>query len=138
MLQRTLALILTAVQVVIALAPVALCGECRDFGSAQLAFAKSDCVKCDRCGLATETAPSDREDGVQAEKAKHSTVFQFGAGAANETKRDVDFSAFDLSVGWQVIVPACTTKITNCLGLEITPTSWPGSHPAAGAFALRC
>ena len=137
MTQRTLALILTAVKVVIALAPIAMCGECRDLGSAQLAFTQSDCPKCDRCGLTTESARSDGKGGVQAEKAKHSKVFQFGVGAANETKRDISFAS-DLSVGWLAIVPLCATKVADCTGLEFTPASSPGSLPATGAFALRC
>src|SRR5689334_1909003 len=102
--QRMLALILAALQAVVALAPVALCEQCRESGSLALGFAKADCSTCSAgCCRATSATSADGEQdsstaGVRQNSSEFSGVVVFGnPSSARSPRVTIDVSTLPVA-----------------------------------------
>lgn len=143
MTQRMLALILAALQAVVALAPIALCEHCRESGSLALGFAKADCSTCQAgCCRETTAASHDGEQdsstaGVRQNSSESSGVVVFGnPSSARSPRVPIDVSTLPVADFCSATIDLEAT-VKNSGDLVVTLPA-DGANPGRGAPALRC
>lgn len=140
--RSAIGLLLTVVQVVAALAPIAMCDTCRESGGVQLAFAAQPCKHCVPQGSRQVSSADDASSDPTAPGPigsfgdKHSKTY---VSIGNQAPADVQLAIGDLMPETFVIAVIPTIDDQNLTYLRTSSlTKNVGGQLSAGVVSLRC